>query len=103
MAITLTQPIIMPETSFNLVGVASLTINWFDFNKEPIATYSLKPYAEDEYGHVTMAPTQPINGRLFNLFTMAAERAADGKPALAEALQGVLSALQEIAHEKGQI
>ena len=103
MPINLTNPIVVPETVFPLVRVVNLRIDWVNPNKPVTAQYALQPYAEDEYGVNTDSPTSPIIGRISDLFAEAATRAAAGKPLLAEALNTVLAALQEIEHEKGKI
>lgn len=103
MPISLTTPITIPESTFNLVAVTNLRIDWPNLNGPVTAQYALQPYAEDEFGVNTPSPTPPIIGRISDLLTLAATRAEAGKPSLADALAAVLAALQEIEHEKGTI
>lgn len=101
MPIILSNPITINET-FNLLRIKSLLVQWTDGNKPARASYTVTPYAQDEYGVITDAPTSNM-GIVTDLLETAAERAADGKAKLAIAVQAVLDALQELEHEKGNI
>ena len=99
MPITLTTPIDVPAHSYNLLAIQNLRVDWNNLNSPPTAVYSLQPYSTDANGVNTPSPTPPIQGRINDLFTVAGTRAAAGKPALAQALQSVLAAFQEISGE----
>jgi hypothetical protein len=102
MAINLTNPINI-NTTFDKVAISELRIFWPRLQGGVKADYVLLPYAEDEYGVKTAALNAPVRGRINDLFKLAEDRAADGKPKLGQAITLVLEALEEIEKEKGTI
>ena len=115
MPITVSTPVTQPAVTYNLAAVKCLRIDWVDLNKPVTAQYTLSLYTTQTNtvtnpdGTTTTttvnveSPGSVIVGGIQDLFTAAATRAAAGKPALATALNDVLTALQEIEHEKGTI
>ena len=103
MPIQSTKPISLPAQTYSNIALKNVNIVWQNLNADANATYTIKLYSTDSTGVNTEAQMNPIFGNIDHLFATAATRATAGKPALANAITAVLTALQEIEKEKGTI
>lgn len=100
MAISLPNPVVIPQQTFESLAILDLGIDWPDLNGPVVATYRLGTFHTNDDGSILGGPD--IGSRsIVDVYAVAAQRAAAGKPALATALQAVLAALVEYETDSG--